>query len=111
MSITEVDTQAGPDTADPADTADPEDPDDPADTEDTGGTGDVTQPQRFRPGQCLSRLSRVQPEDGFSFGFDPRRLMPSVVLYLHLYARTDTGEIGPVARWEGRGAGQHRLCA
>jgi hypothetical protein len=26
-----------------------------------------------------------------------------VVLYLHLYARTDTGQVGPVARWEGQG--------
>ncbi len=26
-----------------------------------------------------------------------------MVVYLHLYARTDTGEVGPVARWEGEG--------
>jgi hypothetical protein len=25
------------------------------------------------------------------------------VVYLHLYARADTGEVGPVARWEGQG--------
>jgi hypothetical protein len=50
----------------------------------------------FRPYQ-------IGPDDRFACGFHPKRLLPRVVLYLHLYARTDTGEVGPVTRWEGEG--------
>jgi hypothetical protein len=50
----------------------------------------------FRPHQ-------IDPDSRFRLGFDPKRLLPRVVLYLHLYARTDTGEVGPVTRWEGEG--------
>ncbi|MDQ4085293.1 MAG: 13E12 repeat family protein [Actinomycetota bacterium] len=50
----------------------------------------------FRPGD-------IGPDSRFSCGFDPTTLLPTVTLYLHLYARTDTGEIGPVTRWEGEG--------
>src|SRR5262249_50864902 len=46
---------------------------------------------------------QIRPDTRFHYGFDPKKLLPSVVVYLHLYARTDTGDIGPVARWEGEG--------
>ena len=60
------------------------------------GCEGVTTPRRFRPDQ-------IRPDSRFALGFDPRKVMPQVVLYLHLYARTDTGQVGPVARWEGEG--------
>jgi hypothetical protein len=49
------------------------------------------------------RPHEIHPDTRFAFGFDPRTLLPAVTVYLHLYARTDTGHIGPVARWEGEG--------
>jgi hypothetical protein len=52
--------------------------------------------RRFRPGE-------IHPDEGFRLGFDPKTLLPRVTLYLHLYTRTDTGQIGPVTRWEGEG--------
>jgi hypothetical protein len=69
---------------------------DQADGDDTTGLTDVIEPRRFRPHQ-------IRPDGRFRLGFDPRKLLPPVTLYLHLYARTDTGEVGPVARWEGEG--------
>jgi hypothetical protein len=52
--------------------------------------------KRFRP-------HTITPDTRFSCGFDPTTLLPTVTLYLHLYARTDTGDVGPAARWEGEG--------
>jgi len=71
-------------------------PDDADDADAAVDSKDLTQPQRFRPHQ-------ITPDSRFSLGFDPRKLIPSVTMHLHLYARTDTGEGGPVARWEGEG--------
>jgi len=91
--------QPDPNDADDPDDAEVEDPTDPTDP------AGVTVPQRFRPHQ-------IRPDGRFNLGFDPRRLLPTVTLYLHLYARTDTDTIdpvgqvdpvGPVARWEGEG--------
>ncbi len=45
----------------------------------------------------------IRPDSRFGCGFDPRKLLPAVTVYLHLYARTDTGQVGPVARWEDEG--------
>ncbi|HEX2175934.1 MAG TPA: hypothetical protein VHG70_08475 [Nocardioidaceae bacterium] len=93
------------------DTADTDDTDDTADTDDAddttddkagdqagaGGAGPVAAfCKPFRPYQ-------IGPDSRFGCGFDPKKLLPRVTVYLHLYARTDTGEVGPVARWEGEG--------
>jgi Domain of unknown function (DUF222) len=60
-----------------------------------GATSPVARFQKpFRPDE-------IGPDSRFALGFDPRKLLPSVTVYLHLYARTDTGQVGPVARWEG----------
>ncbi|HEX2177725.1 MAG TPA: DUF222 domain-containing protein [Nocardioidaceae bacterium] len=49
------------------------------------------------------RPHEIGPDSRYGCGFDPKTLLPTVTVYLHLYARTDTGEVGPVARWEGEG--------
>jgi hypothetical protein len=49
------------------------------------------------------RPDRIRPDRGFQLGFDPRILLPTVTLYLHLYADPANGTCGSVARWEGEG--------
>ena len=55
------------------------------------------------PGAFLKpfRPHEIRPDSRFTCGFDARRLLPQVTLYLHLYARTDTDQVGTVVRWEG----------
>jgi hypothetical protein len=54
--------------------------------------------QPFRPYE-------ITPDTRFTLGFDPASLLPSVTLYLHLYAGdgTDPETVGDVVRWEGEG--------
>ena len=56
---------------------------------------------RALPG--MEQPKRLGGASRFGCGFDPTTLLPTVTVYLHLYARTDTGQVGPVARWEGEG--------
>ncbi len=59
-----------------------------------GAIGAFLQP--FRPYE-------ITPDTRFALGFDPARLLPTVTLYLHLYAAdgTDPTGVGEVVRWEG----------
>jgi hypothetical protein len=71
----------------------------------TSGCGDLSTAPAQPPAAFTKpfRPYQVGPDSRFGLGFDPRSLLPQVTLYLHLYARTDTGEVAPVARWEGEG--------